>query len=245
MLGRILIAGLMLAAGATPAVADRPALTILFHVRPPYAARDLERDVGGLLAAPVQEALAKAGLRAAWMEMPPARQTEEIKRNKGATCGLGWFKRPDREAFASFTHPIYHDNPTIVVARKDDPRFVDGMSLQDSFRDASRFLIVKTGYSYGATIDEWIEKHRPVAQTSSGNNERLLAMIAQRRADYIIMAPEEADDLIGSVAELAAALRPVRLRDAPEGELRYLMCSKATPAELIDRINEALPPLGG
>ena len=243
MLGRILIAGLMLAAVSTPAVADQPALTILFHDRPPYSARDLERGVSGLLAAPVQEALVKAGLRAAWMEMPPARQTEEIKRNYGATCGLGWFKRPEREAFASFTRPIYHDDPTIVVARKDDPRFADGMSLQESFRDASRLLIVKTGYSYGAAIDAWIKLLRPAAQTSSGSNERLLGMIAQKRADYIIMAPEEADDLLGSVTKLAAALRAVRLSDAPEGELRYLMCSKATPAALIDRINDALPPL--
>jgi polar amino acid transport system substrate-binding protein len=117
------------------------------------------------------------------------------------------------------------------------------MSLQESFRDASRLLIVKTGYSYGAAIDAWIKLLRPAAQTSSGSNERLLGMIAQKRADYIIMAPEEADDLLGSVTKLAAALRAVRLSDAPEGELRYLMCSKATPAALIDRINDALPPL--
>ena len=243
MLARSLIAGLMLAAVSVPAVAERPALTILFHVRPPYSDRAPGLGVDGLLAAPVQEALAKAGLRADWVEMPPARQTEEIKRNSEATCGLGWFKRPEREAFASFTHPIYHDHPAIVVARKDDPRFADGMSLRDSFRDASRLLVVKTGYSYGATIDAWIKQLQPAAESSSGDNERLLGMIAQKRGDYIIMAPEEADDLLGSMTPLAEALRPVRLSDAPDGELRYLMCSKATPPELIDRINQTLAPL--
>jgi polar amino acid transport system substrate-binding protein len=236
-----LIVGLMLLSAApVPAVAEQPALTILFHVRPPYAYYDAGHNVACLLAGPVDEAVARAGTSANWVEMPPARQTEEIKRSKEAICGLGWFKRPERETFALFTDPIYHDQPAIVVARQRDPRFADGMSLQDSFRDASRVLIVKTGYSYGSTIDEWIKLWHP---TSSGSNEQLLGMIAQQRGDYVIMAMEEADDLLGSVTELGAALRPVRLSDAPNGELRYLMCSKATPAELIARIDAALPKL--
>jgi uncharacterized protein (TIGR02285 family) len=236
-----LIAGLIgAAAGSAPAGAAEPALSILFHVRPPYAHHGAGGDVTGLLAAPVMDALARAGIAAEWVEMPPARQTEEIKRAKAAACGLGWFKRPEREAFALFTDPIYHDQPTIVVARKDDARFRDGMSLQDSFRDPSRALLVKTGYSYGATIDEWIKALRPRAEASSGDNEQLLGMIAQRRADYAIMAPEEADDLLNSMADLHAALRPVKPSDAPHGERRYLMCSKATPAALIERINRAL-----
>lgn len=225
---------------ASQAAADQARVTVLFHVRPPYAYYGPDHQVDGLLAAPVSVALAKAGLNVDWVEMPPARQTEEIKRAKGATCGLGWFKRPEREAFASFTDPIYHDRPTVVVARKDDARFIDGMSLQDSFKDPARTLVVKTGYSYGAAIDAWIETLQPRAEVSSVTNEMLLGMIGQDRADYAMMAPEEAEDLLGSRPELGAALRPVRLSDAPDGELRYLMCSQATPAALITRINDAL-----
>lgn len=239
MLWRCAIVGLM-GMVASHAAADQADVTILFHVRPPYAYFGSDRHVDGLLSAPVSAALAKAGIAAEWVEMPPARQTEEIKRAKHSVCGLGWFKRPEREAFASFTDPIYRDRPTVVVARKDDTRFADGVSLQDSFRDPARTLIVKTGYSYGATIDDWIRSLQPRTEASSVANEMLLGMIEQSRVDYIIMAPEEAEDLLGSRPELGDSLRAVSLSDAPAGEARYLMCSLATPAALIARINEAL-----
>lgn len=232
-----------IAATALPAGADEPAVTILFHVRPPYAEFDGQHQVAGLLVDPVKAALAKAGLEAGWSEMPPARQVAEIKRSNARVCALGWFKRPDREAFALFSAPIYHDQPTVAVARKNDSRFADGMSLQDSLTDDSREIIVKTGYSYGATIDEWMAALRPHAEASSGDNESLLGMIALERADYAIMAPEEADDLLATVPELGTSLRAIRLSDAPDGELRYLMCSKATPADLIARIDAELTPI--
>jgi uncharacterized protein (TIGR02285 family) len=236
------IAGLACLAEASAARADGASVTILFHVRPPYAYYDTAQEVAGLLVAPVKEAMTKGHITAEWVEMPPARQTEEIKRAIGAVCGLGWFKQPDREAFALFSVPIYHDQPTVVVARQGDARFTDGMSLQDSFRDPSRTLIVKTGYSYGTTIDEWVKALQPHTETTAEANEMLLGMVAQRRADYAIMAPEEANDLLATMPELAA-LRIVRLSDAPQGELRYLLCSKATPEELIGRIDQGLPPV--
>lgn len=238
MLWRYSIVALMGMMTSHAAASDQ--VTILFHVRPPYASYSPDRDVDGLLAAPVSAALAKAGIEADWVEMPPARQTEEIKRAKHSICGLGWFKRPEREAFASFTDPIYQDRPAVVVARRGDARFVDGISLEDSFKDSARTLIVKTGYSYGAAIDDWIKTLQPRTETSSGANEQLLGMIDQSRVDYIIMAPEEAEDLLGSRPELGDSLRAVLLSDAPKGEARHLMCSHATPATLIERINEAL-----
>lgn len=237
---RYTIVGLM-GVAASHAAADEAHVTILFHIRPPYAYYGQDQQVEGLLSAPVSAALARAGMNADWVEMPPARQTEEIKRAMHATCGLGWFKRPEREAFASFTNPIYQDRPTVVVARKDDARFTDGMSLQDSFKDPARMLAVRIGYSYGAAIDAWIKSLQPRAEVSSATNEQLLGMIVQGRVDYAMMAPEEAEELLGSRPELGAALRPVTLSDAPDGEFRYLMCSQATSAALIALINDALP----
>lgn len=241
---RSFIAGLTgFAAAASSAAADDTVLTILFHVRPPYSEYDAAQMPAGLLVDPVEAALAGAGLKADWVEMPPARQTEEIKRATEIVCALGWFRRPEREAFALFSQPIYHDQPAIIVARKDDDRFADEVSLENSFRDPSRELLVKTGYSYGATIDAWIKELQPPTNKSSGANDALLRMVALKRADYAIMAPEEADRLLSAVPELGAALRAVPLSDAPEGELRHLMCSKATPPGTIERINSGLPAI--
>lgn len=238
-----LAAGLIALASA--ARADSGSLTVLFHVRPPYSGYGANQQVEGLLIDPVVAALRALDMSVTWIETPPARQTEEIKRSVAPVCGLGWFKRPEREAFAQFTAPIYHDRPAVIVTRKDDARFVNGISLHDTFRDPNRTLIVKTGYSYGATIDAWIKEMQPHAETSAEANDGLLRMIALKRGDYLIMAPEEAGYLLKSEPPLGMALRMIKLSDAPTGEFRYLMCSKATPAALIKRINGKLPVLPG
>jgi polar amino acid transport system substrate-binding protein len=222
------------------AAADDPPLTILFHVRPPYSELGAPAGVKGLLIAPVVGAMTKAEVSATWTEMPPARQTEEIRRATGAVCGLGWFKRPEREEFALFVGPIYQDRPTVAVARKDDARFAAPAMLQKLFADHSAKLIVKTGYSYGATIDAWLQRARPDTEESAGTNEAILNMIANGRRDYAMMAAEEAEYLLQRDAPLSAILRVVQLDDAPEGEHRYLMCSKTTPADLVARLNAAL-----
>lgn len=242
------IAGVLgLAATATmialPARADDQSITLYFHVRPPYAQPGAPAGVKGLLVTPVIRALNEAGLNAQWVEMPPARQTEEIKRAVTPACGLGWFKRPEREEFAIFTAPIYKDRPSVIVTRKDDTRFAAPTALQQIFADPRFKLLVKTGYSYGAVIDGWLQNLHPTTQESAGTNETMLNMIANGRNDYTIMAAEEADYLLENDAPLGAALHAVALSDAPEGEQRYLMCSRATPADAIARLNAQLVDL--
>ena len=242
------IAGVLsLAAVATaaflPAQAEHLPITIYFHVRPPYAEPGAPVGVKGLLVSPVIKAMNEARLEAQWIEMPPARQTEEIKRAREPACGLGWFKRPDREEFAVFTAAIYKDRPTVIVARKSDARFVAPVSLQRSFSDPRLKLLVKTGYSYGEIVDDWLRHYHPAAEESAGTNETMLNMVANNRSDYMIMAAEEADYLLERDAPLGDALRAIILSDAPEGEQRYLMCSKATPADAIARLNAKLVDL--
>lgn len=234
------IAGLLGACAGFAAAADDAPLTILFHVRPPYSEQGAPAGVKGMLVTPLIRAMTQAELSAQWVEMPPARQTEEIRRADVALCGLGWFKRPEREEFATFVGPIYQDRPSVAVARKDDARFAEPVALQFLFADRSAKLIVKTGYSYGGTIDAWLERLRPPREESTGSNEAMLNMIANQRSDYAIMAAEEAEYLLKRDAPLGAVLRVVTLTDAPKGEYRYLMCSKATPGDTIAKLNAAL-----
>lgn len=236
------VLGLLAASGAAflPAQADHLPITIYFHVRPPYAEPGAPVGVKGLLVSPVIKALNEAGLEAQWVQMPPARQPEEIKRAVEPACGLGWFKRPEREEYAIFTASIYKDRPSVIVARKDDARFKAPASLERIFSDPRLKLLVKTGYSYGKTIDDWLQHYHPAAAESAGTNEIMLNMVANSRSDYMIMAAEEADYLLERDAPLGAVLHAVALSDAPEGEQRYLMCSKSTPADAIARLNAEL-----
>jgi len=215
-------------------------LVLYYHERPPYAVKAADGSVRGLLADIADKAMKAAGIAYRWEDLPSARQIEVIKRDDGPACGLGWFKRPDREIFAKFTAPIYHDLPTIVVARADDARFSGTPTLDTLFRDKSLLLLTKTGYSYGAEIDGKIAALKPRTRADSGDNRIMLGMVSKERVDYMIMAEEEAKVLLAQ-SEFAG-LAIFHLANPPAGEYRYLMCSKSVPDDLIARINQAISP---
>jgi uncharacterized protein (TIGR02285 family) len=180
------------------------------------------------------------GIAYRWEDLPSARQIEVIKRNDGQACGLGWFKRPDREAFAKFTLPIYHDLPTIVVARADDARFAGTPTLDALFHDKSLRLLTKTGYSYGAEIDAKLAADAPNLRRDPSDNRTMLVMIGRKRVDYMIMAEEEAKDLLSQADFADAGLAIYYLANPPAGEYRYLMCSKSVSDAVLARINQAI-----
>lgn len=228
----------LLRAASAHADAD---FVLYYHERPPYSFKQADGGVGGFLADIADQAMKAAGIAYRWEDLPSARQLEVIKRNDGQACGLGWFKRPDREAFAKFTLPIYHDPPTIVVARADDARFSGTPTLDALFRDKSLLLLTKTGYSYGAEIDAKIESEKPKLRRDPSDNRAMLVMVGRKRVDYMIMAEEEARDLLDD-PDLKQSVAIYHLGDAPPGELRYLMCSRSVPDDVIARINQAITP---
>ena len=217
-------------------------LTLYYHQRPPYSAKQADGSVRGITADIAAQALTVAGVPYRWEELPSARQMEVIKRNEGESCGLGWFKRPDREGFAKFTAAIYHDLPTIVVARADDARFAGTPSIDALFAEKTLTLLTKTGYSYGTEIDGKIAAQKPNARADASDNRIMLGMVSRERVDYMIMAEEEAKVLLSQADFADAGLAVYHLANPPVGEYRYLMCSQSVPDAVIARINQAIKP---
>jgi polar amino acid transport system substrate-binding protein len=217
-------------------------LIIYFHQRPPYSAKQADGSVKGITADIVTQAMSVAGIPYRWEELPSARQMEVLKRDEGKACGLGWFKRPEREVFAKFSAAIYHDLPTIVVARAKDQRFAGTPSIDALFADKTLTLITKTGYSYGGELDQKIAAQQPTARADASDNRIMLGMVGRERVDYMIMAEEEAKDLLSQSDFADAGLAIYHLANPPAGEHRYLMCSKSVPDDLIARINQAITP---
>ena len=67
-------------------------------------------------------------------------------------------------------------------------------------------------------------------------------MVSRERVDYMIMAEEEAKDLLSQPDFADAGLAVYHLANPPAGEYRYLMCSKSVPDALMQRINQAITP---
>lgn len=228
-----------LLAAASSYAEDQNKVTIYYHTRPPYAFTNSDGKIEGILVTPVDQAFTKIGIAVTWEDVPPNRQLEIIKRNVDPVCGLGWFKRPERESFAHFSLPIYKDQKPVLVARSADARFGDSGLLADFFGNRDLMLIKKVGYSYGPKIDQLIEKTRVNARDSTGSNVDILNMIIKSHGDYIIMAQEEADYLLDEEIDFKGKLKIVSVPDVDEGEERHLMCSLSTPIEIIDKFNPA------
>jgi polar amino acid transport system substrate-binding protein len=236
LIGAILF---LLLVGDRSALADGH-LLLYFHQRPPYSWLDDSSNVVGVVAEPAERALRKAGIHFSWAAMPSARQMETIKNNEEKACGVGWFKRPEREEFARFSQPIYHDRDMVIVARRADIRLRDDPSIETLFRDPDLTLLTKVGYSYGAVMDAKLAELRPRREETATDNLHMLDMIALGRADFTLMSAEEADHLLQIPGPTSNTLATYTFSGAPKGEERYLMCSKQVPQTMINAFNAAL-----
>jgi polar amino acid transport system substrate-binding protein len=232
----------ILAACISSAVAraDQAILELLYHERAPYYVVGADGNVGGLAGDPVGHALRSSGLAYRWVSMAANAQLKAIQEATAPVCALGWFKTPAREEFAKFTSPIYRDRPQVLLLRNGDRRVLRHRTVDEIFSDPGLRLGAKLGYSYGAKIDADIERLKPVQVTTSQDMVGMLRMLAGERFDYFLSSAEEAPIIIAGFPEAGGKIVTHELNDMPQGNERYLLCSRNTPDQLIERFNAAI-----
>ncbi len=215
-------------------------ILILYNERSPYVVVDPGGKLSGLTVDPVRYAFEKSGLEHRWELTPSKRQLGLIESSEIKACAVGWFKNPEREKIGKYTHEVYKDNSTVAVTKANNDRMVSGKTLDALFADKSLTLLTKGGFSYGPFIDGKIAAGAPVRMETVTENMNMLKFIQAGRADYMFMAPEEADALIATKAFKPGAFKLVTFSDMPEGESRYLLCSHMVPDADIERLNTSL-----
>jgi uncharacterized protein (TIGR02285 family) len=226
---------------ATVSQADKdlpqPIRLYAFH-RPPYYTFDGAAPDGFLLDIS-KNVLDKAKLSYQILEMPPQRIIEHFKSTTERACSPGWFRSPEREEFALFTDPIYVNAPMGVALRVETlPQLPARLTVKELLHSGLT-LGVKAGFSYGGALDSLLKGFKDRAYSSTIDNEQFLMMIAKRRIDYAFMEPEEYSWLVKKNPELASSLLFLTPLDAPPGQERRLMCTKALEGEM-NKLNEAL-----
>ena len=216
-------------------------ILIYYYDRVPYAVTDAKGGVTGLCATPAEEAFTQAGIPFQWKKMPFKRQLQTIKFNKQMGCGIGWFKNPEREKFARFTDVLYQDQPAVTIGKKGNDALSQHKDLIRLLADRNLMLLVKDGFSYGAYIDDLIQKLAPQKLSVVGtSNVQMLQMILSGRADYYFISQEEAESIILKAGYEMSQFRLHRYADMPPGNRRYIACSMQVPAETVDLINREL-----
>lgn len=236
-------------------VAAAEPLRLHYQERPPYSATatatstsadgrvngevsgEVGGQVSGLVADRAAQALQRAGIAFQWIRTPSQRQLALIQADPGGLdCGVGWFRSDERAARGRFSAPLYRDRPLAALAR--DPVWrAPQASAAALLADPGLRLLVKEGYSYGPRLDAQIAAApRPPLRTSV-EPLQMARMLASGRADWMPVAPEEAEVLRQD------GLRLLPLTDQPEGQTRHLYCNRAVPLAWMERIDRALAAL--
>ncbi|OYT90999.1 MAG: hypothetical protein CFE43_15420 [Burkholderiales bacterium PBB3] len=215
--------------------------TVVLHYnpRPPYLLV-VNGELVGLTGSPATAAFRSAGVAFSLMETPASRQLKLLEEGRGHDCAVGWFKNPQREAFAKFTRPIYRDQPQVALRRADTERVADGEPLESLLSNKAMVLLIKQSYSYGQGLDALIEQYQPKRISTTDESRLMLKSIHLRGADYMFMAPEEVGPTIAAAGFERTQFKAVKLAGMPAGEHRYILCSKLVPDAVMGRLNAAI-----
>lgn len=230
----------LLSATFSPASSAEP-LSMVFRDKPPYSYVDNGKQRGFLLER-VQQILAAAQVEARYDIIPPKRIFADISANRGEICSFGWYRIPEREAYAKFSLPIHQDKPHVVLA---GPRAREAIArhrtLQELMGDSSLMLGVVDGVSYGAEIDALIANFRGPVERALISPLQLARKVSAQRVDFMFIDQEDLEYLAQTNAELSSdSLRRFSYPDLPAGLKRYILCSQKVPDETMKRINQAI-----
>lgn len=220
--------------GVAFAASADPNLTLHYQERPPYSALHPDGHVRGLVVEPAVRALQTAGIPFEWARTPSQRQLALIQgQSTGLHCGVGWFRNAEREALGRFSAPLYRDRPLAALMRAG--AWPEPAATAAALLAAPRLrLLVKDGYSYGPRLDALIASAVQPPLRTSVEPAQMARMLASGRADWMPVAPEEAEALLNP------DLRLLPLTDEPQGQARHLYCSRTVPADWMARIDRAL-----
>lgn len=236
-----LLAGL--ACGA-PAARAAEAVKLYYFHRPPLYMTDAQGRPTGILLERAERILARAGLEISLAEVPAKRALMAIEQGENA-CGVGWFRLPERERYASFSLPIHRDGPQVAVVRRAVAAPLPKPLKLDDLLTRPLTMGVIDGFNYGATAEMKIRLHGPRTQRLTGEVGQLMQMTALGRCDWFLVNDLEASWYLQHDPRLAQELVVMILVDQPPGNLRYLMCSTALGGAVMDRINRAILELVG
>lgn len=218
-------------------------LIVTYLERPPYYWTENGHAKGFLLEL-TRRILDQAGVPATYVPLPPKRILDDLRHNPAASCSIGWFRNPEREAYANFSLPIYRDKPLVLLTTKEQANlFHAHHALRDVFRDPSLIMAQVASFSYGETVDR-LQKEILVRNLTVSTSQSVLPqLIAQGRASYMLVAPEEIPTLLRSARLDPDLFVELPMEDIPAGNLRYLICSKKVPQSDLARIDAAINAL--
>ncbi len=225
-------------------VASAEPLIVSYIEKPPYYHTE-NNEATGFLIKKAQQIFTQAGITPQFVARPAKRAVLEIELNVQPNCSVGWFKSPEREAFAKFTNAIHRDPPMAVLTTQTlAPQLRRYATMRELTLNSGLRLGVVAGFSYGPYLDLLIRDMKTNIERSSPTPIGNLKTLAFNRIDYTIIDVQELGYLSHQAEMDAKRFTAINYLDIPQGNFRYLMCSKKVDDEVLKRINHAIKALG-
>jgi uncharacterized protein (TIGR02285 family) len=243
MVTRCLCLLLLLASAAYPfSAAGQSAaapLILQYDSRPPFLMGRPDGSVDGVVAAPAVAAMRKAGIPIVWRHVSPTRQLANLRANAQAMCSVGFYKTPEREAYARYSKAIYQDAPMIGLANSGLSVPPEG-SVEQLLAREDVTVLMKQSNVYGPYLDARFAAMKAQRITSYEDYPQLIRLVHLGRVQITFVHEEEAEYYVSGMGYSKSDFRFIHFTGMPAGEKRYIICSRKVDPALMARIDAAL-----
>tara|TARA_R110000868_G_scaffold132381_9_gene343351 strand:- start:5162 stop:5788 length:627 start_codon:yes stop_codon:yes gene_type:complete len=207
----------------------------MYYERPPLYFTAEDGTPSGKMVDHLNAKLQTTKYKIKYQVIPPKRQFLKIEANNEPICGLGWFKNASREKTGKFSISLLKDKPLVIVAHKDIP-FKDNQSIKDFFFRTDLKFLKKDGFSYGKELDELEKKYNVLKHIVTVSTENMVRMLMLRKQYYTFLDVDEIEYIFNKDPSLKKDIHYTRFNETPDGNHRYLYCTKQVPDEFINSI---------
>ncbi len=230
--------GCLLVCCCADAAHSEDTLLLSYYERAPFAVKQADGSVTGLTADPAAAAFKRSGIAFAWQLVPAKRQIINMAHAKTPECALGWYQTAERSQVGKFTDPIYHDKPTVGIARFGFQP--PGTTLAALAANPAIRILMKSGLTYGQDVPRIMATARADVQVIASEQATLARMVAAGRADFMFSPEEEAHALLANGQKSGQLLKILNFADVSHGYARHIWCSQAVSDDTIARLNRAI-----
>ena len=191
----------------------------------------------GILVEKTRKILDKAGINYKFISMPPSRILHTLQSDKNA-CSIGWLKTEKREKVFIFSKPIYSESDYFVIATRKNMK----VGFKEALNNTHFAIALIKGFSYGKDLDEMLKNSKiKKFYIPNPDPEKLLLMIENNRVDFAVLCKEEGNFLLGK-EDFKKTIKLIHIQKKIVIK-RYIIFSKKTDKQIIDRINKAIEQL--
>ncbi len=219
-------------------IAQNAKLKVYYFPRSPLYCLDTKQNPDGFLSEIVKLIFNNANVPFEFVNMPNKRVEANLQSGEYA-CGIGWLKKPEREQWAIFSNPIYQDQKLAVLINKKFALKNMEYTTIDELINLNLKLGIIDGFSYGSWADDKIKMIQN-KELLAMEQDHLVMLLEKERFAYTFIGYEEGHWLLENNPNFRKNINLIKLTDAPEGNIRYIMFSKSVDKKIINKINSSI-----